>query len=396
MLHARFYVKEMMSLVESSKEQGHLLMPNSYPERYQNAAIHVRLAMNYGMTTHPAFEQCEGYVKCYRLKPGYSASTALHKLLYQYEMVVDCGLVQLLAYYLSILKAMQNKYGEIEGAKRFDAFFGDKERDIPLNRRLVLSPEGPLMGTHRMPMIPRSKQALPMQPLSFLFKLIESKDKSDLLQKVNIGSMLMFAGDPDYLIVHPLGSDGGHNCVVSSVQPLKVKTFNLDDKELTEHDLIENHVVAYRKCPSDESNFVSQGQNRFFQHRKPEADRKNMQGFATYFVEFAEERLEFLLSADIKKFDEAYQRHVTLERLKTASMGQESITMIDAAFERLNIKRSTVIEQEAVSALQPTGPLITPQAELAKKSGEIKQIVAAPKLNTSQNEFGFRRGFLNG
>lgn len=379
MLHPRFYVNEMMTLVERSKEQGHLLMPNSYPERYRNAPIYTRLQMNYGMTTHPAFEICEGYVKCYRLKSGYSASTALQELLNQYEMVVDCGLAQLLAYYLSILKTMQNREGEIAGAQRFDAFFGDKERAIPLHRRLVLSPEGPLMGSHRMPMIPRSKKALPMQPLSFVFKLIESNDKNDLLQKIAVGSMLMFAGDPDYLIVHPLGVDGGHNCVVSAVQPLKVKTFNLGDKELTENDLIENHKVAYRTLPSDESNFVSQGRNLHFLQQKPEANRKSMQGFATYFVEFAEERLAFLLSADIQKFDEAYQRHMILENSIIARMGQESTTM-----------------REAAMSLQPENPVMTPQAKLTKKLEEAKQATIAPKLNTSKNEFGFKRGFLNG
>lgn len=392
MLHPRMFMSEAMSLIETAKDKSHLLMSGDFPAPYKDLSIMERISMQAGFTNHPAFEKLDPFVNCYRLKSGFSASNALNELMTKYAMVVDCGLAQLLAYYLSILKVMQNIHGEMEGANRFDYFFGSERDDVPENRRLLLSPEGPMMGTHRMPYHPKLKRSFPLQPLSMFYALIEPNNKNEMLSQVKIGSMLMFSGDPDYLKVHPRGSKGGNNCVVSKLDPLRVRTFSHGYDDLSEEDLVSLHVKGYKEKPSDESTMCSFGENLLFQQSKPEPDLNKIIGFANYFVDYKEEELRFLLIAPLHRLDVAYQAYIELENIKIEKMqSNQQETLFLKAMAQLKIEK-----KNSTSIAPPQEPRVsyTPQATKVKEQSKPK---AEPNKNEGPktNAFGgFPSGFL--
>lgn len=82
----------------------------------------------------------------YRLKPGVSASDAIHYILNNGMGFIDCKSGLILAHYIAILEMLKTNLGESQGKHYFDTLFGTANHIIPTYRRLLISTDGDVGG----------------------------------------------------------------------------------------------------------------------------------------------------------------------------------------------------------------------------------------------------------
>lgn len=316
MLGYREHFLKAMTDIEESQKNGHLLGPTAFIEKHKQEEDSLHKA-TIGSTTHPFFEKVSHPVKTYRLKPNISASVAIESLLESHETFVECGVALNIAYYLVVLRKMEETLGKEEGRKRFDILFGESDRNTPTSRRLIVSPLSIIMGTQALP----AMEQLPVQPLSYFVEEKNVVTKSAIKENAQIGWQIVFAGDPNYPRIHPAGHHGAYNCVVTSLNPLKVRVFDLGNEELIEDDLYRIHMQAYSETPSFESFFLLAKKFRkskeFFEMIN-KTTRENIPGFIPDIFAINEMKLNFLLSGEIAEVTEALDGyiHTTLKTVR--------------------------------------------------------------------------------
>ena len=245
----RSFIKAM-DLIEDARQAGHLIDAEHYYEKYRNSSdkSYIQQAFD-GVTSNPLFEQFSGLQWTYVIKSGVSASYAINHLLQEHETYIECGVALNISHYLIVLWAMEEVHGKEQGSKRFDSLFGQADAVTPSNRRLIINPANILMGTS----IPSDMKQLPVHPLSFFSEKSQGVDKQKINNFAKVGDMIVFLGDPNYVKIHPAGMHAIYNCVITSLNPIKVRCFDLGKQELTQEDLYQQHQQAYSAVPLLES-----------------------------------------------------------------------------------------------------------------------------------------------
>jgi hypothetical protein len=314
MLDFRSPFLEVMDSIDAAKKKGHLLYPEKFVAKYQGKP-EMKSAL-LGRTTHPFFEQLPQGQMLYRIKAGVSASDAIEGLLTSNETLIECGTALAIAYHLVVLRMMEKHHGCDAGRKRFDRFFGERDKETPEQRRLVISPFSVVMGT-----LPYSHLDVhPVQPLSFFIDQSAVKSKELLPEGVNVGTQIMFYGDPNYNRIHPAGVDGAYNCIVTLKQPLKVRSPDIASRELTEEDLYPIHIKAYSKAPSYQS--VSMYEPGFLESHELKdliakgTQKRNITGFMPLMFKINEARFMQLLTMDIEKMVENLDKYLLETKLQ--------------------------------------------------------------------------------
>ncbi len=314
MLDFRSPFLEAMNQVDAAKIAGHLIYPGKYVTKYKGEPDMNSVLM--GKTTHPSFEQLPQGQMLYRIKPGVSASEAIESLLTSHETVIECGVALAITYNLVVLHMMEKHHGRDAGKKRFDRLFGEKDKETPTHRRLVISVFSVVMGTQPYSHL----DLMPVQPLSFFIDQRGLESKGQLAKEANVGTQIIFQGDPNYVRIHPAGVHGAYNCVVTSLSPLKVRSPDVAGKEITEEDIYPIHIKAYSKAPSYQS--MSMYEPGFLASRELNeliakgTQESKIPGFAPVMFKINEEKCRQLITMDIEKMVEILDRYLIETKLR--------------------------------------------------------------------------------
>ncbi|MBS0287607.1 MAG: hypothetical protein JSR17_09935 [Proteobacteria bacterium] len=372
MLDFRKQLIESMALLETPEIQKHLISADRLSTHYSYLPVERRAGfMVTGNTNHPAFSTCvfyPGYYH-YQLKPNQSASKALKELLERYETLIDCGMAISIAYYYALLQAMVKIHGDKAGMERFDAIFGDEKGTAPASR-MFISKNGP-QCLH--PMDTEEYQVKfyvdPFQPLSLLTQAHGGKNKEQVLEVSKPGSMLIFEGDIDpYKEKHPLGIDGGFNCIEVSKPPetkdVLVRTFGIKEP-ISEAGLFEQHMAGFDKEPSPESLFINRLEyGESFELRK-KFKRENVKGFLSAIIDCDDKIIEIVLTAPLPEVFALLNQSIKTKVRQFATHENE------AGIQRLEHDLET--RMKALSVNEPsTAPTVTPAFAIAKEAKGTK------------------------
>jgi len=302
-------LNQVMNEIDDAFKSGHLISQVLFIQRHRFQRSLAEMQNN--TTTNPYFDELDVLNATYRVKANMSASQAIDSLLQSHETAVDCGVTMIIMYYKVVLRMMEQKWGVIDGRKRFDALFGSVDATTPIERRLIISPVSIVMGTEYIPQM----ELLPVQPLSFLADTQLFKSKQEMEAAVKVGYQVLFEGDPNYLKLHPAGAFAAYNCVVTSVNPLKVRSSDIPGKELTEDDLFHHHIQAYSQTPTFESFSLVDQQFRnstaYLALSKTPTTKEKIPGYNAVFFSIDMQKLEFLLSAPIAEVVAILDKHIT-------------------------------------------------------------------------------------
>ncbi len=291
----RRHLIRAMEKLETNEVRKHLITLDRFSSHYPNTSLDERCHSSIGHTTHPAFTNTPFLPGCnlYQLKPNYSASKAIEDLLHTYETVIDCGMAIGIAYYYALLQSMIEIHGEQNGKARFDAIFGDTAGNVPNERRILISKDGPMLLTQEG----EKEVKIFTEPYQILSLLVEAKERNKLELT---GAIITFKGDPYYYVKHPFGNEGNYNCVVVSIPPtskqILVRTFGLEGP-LSEEGLLEKHLSAFAAEPSVESRFISRTDNYHLQ--KLQARREAIQGFSNKIIDCDDGMINIFLKSDL-------------------------------------------------------------------------------------------------
>ncbi len=283
------FVVTAMDLLEEANQKGHVVYPKG-PQQNPSLSFQQKRRLHSGMTTHTdLFEQYSAYSAnsvmpmAFRLKPGISASQALYSLINSGQTLIDCGTGLVVAYELALLLSFEAKFGIEQGRYRFDLLFGSAIDPTPAVQRLLIARSGVLSGLP--PDYLRDAKGTPLifNPLAYFFELSPITDiavrfehhavdhqtrenarklgigggitREKMIERLPLGSLIYFQGDPAYLRKYPAGYDSGYNGVVvgfSSEDPL-LRVFGEGFAPLCPKQLTKMHVLRYSE-PSDPFN----------------------------------------------------------------------------------------------------------------------------------------------
>lgn len=302
-------LNQVMNEIDDAFKSGHLISQVLFIQRHRFQRSLAEMQNN--TTTNPYFDELDVLNATYRVKANVSASQAIDSLLQSHETAVDCGVTMIIMYYKVVLRMMERKWGFLDGRKRFDALFGSIDATTPAERRLIISPMSIVMGTEYYPQM----ALLPVQPLSFLTETQLFRSKPEMEAAVKVGYQVTFDGDPNYLKLHPAGAFAAYNCVVTSVNPLKVRSSDIPGIELTEDDLFHHHIQAYSQTPTFESFSLVDQQFRnstaYLVLSKTPTTKEKIPGYNPCFFSIDMQKLEFLLSAPIAEVVATLDIHIT-------------------------------------------------------------------------------------
>lgn len=343
-LDLRQYFINAMNRIHVAMGEKHLATSDTDGSDYRSSVF-------WGKTTHPSFEQLNQTKMLYRLRSGMSASDAIESILTSHSTYVECGVTTSIAYYLAVLQAMQHMHGELLGRKRFDKLFGERNFETPNQRRLILSPFSVVMGTKYLSEI----GLLPVQPLSFFIDTVEMSNKVKLSQAVNIGSQLVFAGDPRYVQIHPAGMHGGYNCIVTSTNPLKVVASDAIG-EITEDGLYELHISAFADIPTFMSFAMLDPKFRqseaFLEIRRNGTSKERIPGFLTTVFRINPEKFESLIFQNEELLIPTINDYLELTKMRCIREGSSFEMASPSMGERTTIvTNSNIIESDYLFAL---------------------------------------------
>ncbi len=387
-----------MTLIEIAQQNGHLPGLDNYLQNKELDLLLLAQAKR-GDTNQRYFDSTD-CPYTYRLKPRQSASTAIEDLHQNGQTLIECGVAINICYYLVILWQMEKIHGKEKGRKRFDEIFGEKDNITSEIHRLIISPLPLVMGTKNFP-----PENWPIDPLSFIAKRVKFKSKSQLTQSALEGDMIIFVGSPNYRQKHPFGTHTNYNCIVSSTSPLKVRSFELGQEELTEDEIFVIHEKAYEKAPSTVSMLVQEMKKIVEPTEKSTINNNDnhILGFVRELTRIDLTKLEFLLRADIEEIRSVLSKH------HETVAHQLRISDISAGIEALNLGKSSSsgiskdtsktaprVDNTTFAGLPGLkGALVT---ATKKNQDEKPHIVTTNKSTnaTQKNDYlvGFKSGFL--
>ncbi len=381
--HASFI--KAMDKIEDAQLAGHVVGPATIFAKYRHQAGYLN-KLKFGITTHPLFEQCLYSQQTYALKCKKSASQAIESLLQEGETFIECGVATNIAYYLNLLWAMQETHGKEKGNERFDAIFGSEAEITPENRRLVISPFSIAMGTIPLPIM----KQLPVQPLSFIFSKKYVSTKNELEQVAEIGAHVLFAGDQNYPYIHPSEHHGAYCCLITSINPIKIRSFDLGKQELIEEDLYHYHIKAYAEKPSIESmqllNDAYRGKKELFNLIPKSTAKEKISGFELNLYCIDKEKYKFLLTGEIQEVVQTLNQYIVVTQEKVQKqflmMASSNLKILAQSFETLIItpdKNTSILEKNKDSFLPSFStpkdqPKLnaTPKVEVKKTNSQMK------------------------
>ncbi len=249
--------------------------------------------------------------------------------------MIECGVALAVFYNLLVLRKMEEKWGIVEGRNRFDELFGSKHKATPEHRRLIISPFSIIMGTQFIPEL----GILPVQPLSYLVIFKDLGHKNNIPQQAKIGWQVMFMGDPNYYKKHAAGSSGAFNCVVTSLNPFRVRSVG-SPGELTEDDLIQLHMKEYERAVSYESFALLDNEFKrsleFYSLCQNPTKRDKIPGLERIVFALNEERLNDLIEGELSTVVDKLDRYIQTTRfdcvMKAASQHKNGPLDSELAF----------------------------------------------------------------
>lgn len=282
---------QALDVIESEDAKKHLITCDNIAAAFPDVQGHNRLSLVAGFTNHPAFT-VESSMYCqYFLNPNMSASKALIELIGKYQTTVVSDVAVMIAYYLAILNLFIELHGEAKGFQRFDLIFGSDKTDVPIHRRLKLSPAGPLMGVE---MTHFNGAKLCYQPLAYIFTVKHYQDKAVLFERAPMGSIVKFHGDiKNYLKKHPAGVYTGYIGFVEANAPFKFRAV-FQPGVSTEDALRDLHIASFNQEPSLESQHYAT-----VDPTTVTLDNSKIKGFLTENQYVCTEHLNVLLNAPV-------------------------------------------------------------------------------------------------
>ena len=376
MLDSQFFTNAMNE-VDAAIKNGHLMTPQAFIRQTNQHSEYLQL--DQGKTSHPLFETLSNPNMTYRVKANVSASNAIESLLNSHQTIVDCGVTMAIMYNLAVLRMMESKLGTVEGRKRFDEIFGSKNTETPSQHRLIISPFSLLMSTEFIPNI----GLLPVQPLSYFTEMTFASDKKQIESTAKIGWQLIFGGDPNYLKLHPAGEFAAYYCVVTSVNPLKVRSSDIPSVELTEDDIVKHHIDVYAQAPSFKSFCMLEPAYRnsqeFVAFSKTPTSKNKIPGFLTGMFAINEEKLNFLLTGPVEQVVAALSQHIHEMERKCLT---QKYGIVTATIEKELQKNLSTLSLSTTSDPAPTTTDKKPVADdylIGLSAGFAKAFASKPK-----------------
>lgn len=339
-------------MVDDACKKGMLITAQKVSKEYESCSFEKKREIlnkfKLGYVENPYFKHSGKYFWNYRIRANVSASEAIINILKCGQLYSNVAVATNIAYYLALLWEIQSVYGEVEGNKRFDALFGEKENITPKNRRLMLSRESMILDLERG----LNSDPLPQQPLSFLNEVKEIKKIEDLKTKVRVGDFLIFEGDPSYKLKHPLGEHRFYCCIATSIDPFRVRIPNIipnqiigkeklkelsseydpNTNELSPKMIYELHEAAFKKAPS----FLSSQVYPKDKILKLKVSRKDIQGFWCGIVGWNQDAFMRFLYDDVENVIALMNNHLDEKIAETPCVQKEIIK----AIEKLEIENS--------------------------------------------------------
>ena len=376
MLDSQFFTNAMNE-VDAAIKNGHFITPQAFIRQTGQHSEYLQLSQ--GKTSHPLFEMLNNPNMTYRVKAKVSASDAIESLLNSHQTIVDCGVTMAVMYNLAVLRMMESKLGSVNGRKRFDEIFGSKNTETPSKRRLVISPFSLVMGTEFISNI----DLLPVQPLSFFTQMTFAKHKKEIESTAKIGWQLILRGDPNYIKLHGAGEFAAYNIVVTSVNPLKVRSSDIPGVELTEDDIIKHHIDAYAETPSFESFLMLEPAYRnsqeFVAFSKTPTSKNQIPGFISGMLAINEEKLNFLLTGPVEQVVAALSQHIQEMEQKCLSQKYNSVTATVEKEVQRNLSTLSLASDSSTASTSDSKKPVPADYLSDLSAGFAKAFVSKPK-----------------